>query len=178
MHSFGKVWILVVFFVGVTMAEVKSVNNQISQAQVNPIITELLQPLGSAIEPLLGPFAPLSDILKSIITQSVTDMVTSMLNSTLTSAIKQETEQIKGFTRYLITIPNRGKFVFLKSNNFDANIEDGKGTIDEFMMKHPTLIRDRPSAEDKLQIIKGKKQPVLKKNVSGYLIPLDKLGSL
>lgn len=88
----------------------------VTAEQVSPIISGMLGQLGTAIQPLLGPLAPLSNILGPMITSTVTDLVTSLLNRVAMSANRQEFSDVSGYDSYVVNIPNRGQYVLLKKS--------------------------------------------------------------
>lgn len=83
---------------------VTETQNQITADQIGPIISQLLSPISSTIQPYLGPLAPLSSILGQVITNTVTEVVVSLLNDTVSSAKRQEFSQFKDYTTYLVNI--------------------------------------------------------------------------
>lgn len=89
---------------------------QISTEQISPIIDQLLSPLSTTIQPYLGPLAPLSNVLSSIISHTVTELVVNLLNETVSTAKRQEFLQIRNYTSYtsyLVTVPKNGRFLLL-----------------------------------------------------------------
>lgn len=152
---------------------------RISTEQVSSIVTEMFGGISTAIEPLLGPLAPISDILGSAITNSVAELVTSLLNQTVSSTEEQSIEPVKGYRTFTVVIPKHGKFVLLSktsktqklaSDSVNGRIADVRGTLNEFMMGRAGQVSDE---KQKLQIVKSKKKPIFKKNVDSYLIPLN-----
>lgn len=84
--------------------------------QIGPIIEQLFGPLSTAIQPYLGPLAPLSSVLSSVISQTVTELVVNLLNETVSSAKRQEFLQIRNYTSYasyMVTVPKNGRFLLL-----------------------------------------------------------------
>lgn len=97
-----------------TEGGVDTTGMQISADQIAPIINQLLGPLSQTIQPYLGPLAPLSNVLGSVISQTVTEVVVNLLNETVNSTKRQEFLQIRNYTSYtsyLVTIPNNGRFL-------------------------------------------------------------------
>lgn len=78
--------------------------NQINLDQIGPIISQLMRPIESTIQPYLGPLAPLSTILGQVITNTVTEVVVSLLNDTVASVRRQEFSEYKDYTAYLVNI--------------------------------------------------------------------------
>lgn len=120
--------------------------SRLSTEQVTSIVSEMLGGISAAIEPLLGPLAPISDILGSVITKSVTELVTSLLNQTISSIEEQQsTDQVKGYKTFMVTIPTHGKFILVsktseRQEKFSPGIADGRiadvrGTLAEFIME-------------------------------------------
>lgn len=96
---------------------VTETQNQITADQIGPIISQLLSPISSTIQPYLGPLAPLSSILGQVITNTVTEVVVSLLNDTVSSAKRQEFSQFKDYTTYLVNI-----LVFLKNEIVEFSV--------------------------------------------------------
>lgn len=122
----------------------------VSAAQVSPIISGMLGQLGTAIQPLLGPLAPLSSILGPLITSTVTDLVTSLLNRVAQSANRNDLSKINGYNSYVVDIPNQGQYILLSKSQANSRPSENRqpqptetdqdlfaGTLEEFLTRRP-----------------------------------------
>lgn len=87
--------------------------SKVTTEQVSPIITGLLNTMGTSLAPLLGPLAPLSTIIGPMVNNAVTDLVTNAINGLLGSMNKDALGQMSGYESYVINIPNQGSFLLL-----------------------------------------------------------------
>lgn len=85
-----------------SIEETINVTNQITANEIGPIITQLLLPLETSIQPYLGPLAPLSTILTQVITNTVTEVVVSLMNETISSAKHQDISN-RDYSTYLVS---------------------------------------------------------------------------
>lgn len=168
-----------------SMDEIKAITAE----QVQPIISGMLGQLGTAIQPLLGPLAPLSNVLGPMITSTVTDLVTGLLNRVAESANRNEFAQNSGYDTYMVNIPNQGSYILLSkspSNNQQVQKEPPKssyvGTLDEFLAAHPNSKGSsnnayyhgkRPSG-----VALKKKIKKIKTKEHTYVVPLKKKNTL
>lgn len=146
----------------------------VTTEQVSPIVTVLFSTISSAIQPLLGPLAPIADFLAPIITNQVTELVTNFLNDTVASVEEEPLEseeftESKNYKAFSVMIPHRGRYVFLsKMKNpqpstaaslvqptilitaSDVQKAGVQGTLEEFLNRRPldttqTFLQQKPS---------------------------------
>lgn len=166
----------------------------VTAAQVSPIISGMLGQLGTAIQPLLGPLAPLSNILGPMITSTVTDLVTGLLNRVAESANRNDFAQTSGYDTYMMNIPNQGSYILLSKGQSQPQqvqhepIQSSySGTLEEFLAGRPitgssgsALLSDlkgsaavsSSSYHGKRPVSHKKKIKKIKKKQNTYVIPM------
>lgn len=99
----------------ITSGGMDMIGMQIGTDQVAPIVNQILGPISSTIQPYLGPLAPLSSVIGSIITHTVTELIVNLINETVASTKRQDFMQIRNlnYTSFLVTVPNNGRFLLL-----------------------------------------------------------------
>lgn len=127
----------------------------VSTEQVEPIVSTMLAPINELIQPLLGPLAPLADVLAPIITNQVAELITTFLNETVASATLDDLTEVKGYRTYTVMIPQRGRYVLLSkpkitsplmttqkpvTSTTEITLEDRiDGTLDEFLARRSSI---------------------------------------
>lgn len=105
--------------------------------QVKPIVSGLLTSITNALAPLLGPLAPLSNIIGPMVNTAITDLITNAINALVGAANKRTLGQINGYDSYVINIPNQGSFLLLTKpqrgpsahDSVESNIVNAVGAI-------------------------------------------------
>lgn len=84
----------------------------INMEQISPIISQLLSPISTTLQPYLGPLAPLSNIIANVITEAVINL----LNDTVSSTRRQEQDN---FTTYLVNVPRKGRYLLISKHKIE-----------------------------------------------------------
>lgn len=93
---------------------------EVTSEQVSPVVTSLLGSMSTALAPLLGPLAPLANVIGPMINPSLTGMVTNTINGLLGAANRSTLGQINGYNSYVINIPDQGSFLLLTRHSLQA----------------------------------------------------------
>lgn len=109
----------------------------VTTEQVKPIVSGLLTSVTNALAPLLGPLAPLSNVITPMVNTAITDLITNAINALITTANKRTLGQINGYDSYVINIPNQGSFLLLtkpqrrptSQESIESNIVSAIGAI-------------------------------------------------
>lgn len=92
----------------------------VTAAQVTPIVTSLLNSMSTTLAPLLGPLAPLANVIGPMINSSFTQLLTNAINGLLGAANRKALGQINGYNSYVINIPGQGSFLLMTKHSLRA----------------------------------------------------------